>query len=178
MNLIPIDSFDDPALDVYARLTENQLKNRKDPKNAMFIAESPIVIERALDSGCVPVSFLMETKHALGKGRILIERCGEIPVYTAELEVLTKLTGFHLTRGMLCCMLRPPLKRAEEICAGAKRIAVLENVMNPTNIGAICGSSRDGRFTFDRRGLRSSLQKGDKSKHGDCIPDTLGISRR
>ena len=107
MNLIPIDSFDDPALDVYARLTENQLKNRKDPKNAMFIAESPIVIERALDSGCVPVSFLMETKHALGKGRILIERCGEIPVYTAELEVLTKLTGFHLTRGMLCCMLRP-----------------------------------------------------------------------
>ena len=168
MNLIPIDSFDDPALDVYARLTENQLKNRKDPKNAMFIAESPIVIERALDSGCVPVSFLMETKHALGKGRILIERCGEIPVYTAELEVLTKLTGFHLTRGMLCCMLRPPLKRAEEICAGAKRIAVLENVMNPTNIGAIFRSAAalgmdavlltdEGSDPLYRRAIRVSM---------------------
>lgn len=137
-----INDFDAPELDVYARLTENQLLNRKDPANAMFIAESPTVIERALDAGCVPLSFLMETKHAEGKAAPLLCRCPEdIPVYTATLDVLTQLTGFHLTRGMLCAMLRPPLKSVAEICDGAKRIAVLENVMNPTNIGAIFRSA-------------------------------------
>lgn len=137
-----INDFDAPELDVYARLTENQLLNRKDPENAMFIAESPMVIERALDAGCVPLSFLMETKHAEGKAKSLLCRCpDDIPVYTAELEVLTKLTGFHLTRGMLCAMLRPKLKSVEEVCEGARRIAVLENVMNPTNIGAIFRSA-------------------------------------
>ena len=99
--LIEITDFSAPELDVYARLTENQLVCRRDPAQALFIAESPVVIERALDAGCVPVSFLMETKHAAGKGRALIARCGEVPVYTAPLEVLTQLTGFHLTRGML-----------------------------------------------------------------------------
>lgn len=137
-----ISDLSAPELDVYARLTENQLLNRKDPKNAMFIAESPTVIERALDSGCVPLSFLMETKHAFGKASPLLCRCPEnIPVYTAELEVLTQLTGFHLTRGMLCAMLRPPLRSVAEVCEGARRIAVLENVMNPTNIGAIFRSA-------------------------------------
>ena len=139
--LIEITDFSAPELDVYARLTENQLVCRRDPAQALFIAESPVVIERALDAGCVPVSFLMETKHAAGKGRALIARCGEIPVYTAPLEVLTQLTGFHLTRGMLCAMRRPALPSAEEICRGARRIAVLENVMNPTNIGAIFRSA-------------------------------------
>ena len=139
--LIEITDFSAPELDVYARLTENQLVCRRDPAQALFIAESPVVIERALDAGCVPVSFLMETKHAAGKGRALIARCGEIPVYTAPLEVLTQLTGFHLTRGMLCAMRRPALPSAEEICRGAHRIAVLENVMNPTNIGAIFRSA-------------------------------------
>lgn len=137
-----ISDFAAPELDVYARLTENQLLNRKDPENAMFIAESPMVIERALDAGCVPLSFLMETKHAEGKAASLLCRCPEdIPVYTAPLEVLTQLTGFHLTRGMLCAMLRPPLKSVAEVCDGARRIAVLENVMNPTNIGAIFRSA-------------------------------------
>ena len=122
-NIIEITDFSAPELDVYARLTENQLVCRRDPGRALFIAESPVVIERALDAGCVPVSFLMETKHAAGKGRELIARCGGIPVYTAPLEVLTQLTGFRLTRGMLCAMRRPALPSAEEVCCGARRIA-------------------------------------------------------
>lgn len=140
-NVIEIKDFSAPELDVYARLTENQIVNRADPQNAMFIAESPVVIERALDAGCVPVSFLMETKHVEGKGRELISRCGGVPVYAAPIEVLTELTGFHLTRGMLCAMRRPKLRTAEEICRNASRVAVLENVMNPTNIGAIFRSA-------------------------------------
>ncbi len=139
--IIEITDFSAPELDVYARLSEVQLLNRADPKNAMFIAESPNVIDRALRGGCKPVSFLMERKHALGKGKELIDRCGEVPVYVAELEVLTQLTGFHLTRGMLCAMLRPPLPSVEEVCKNARRVAVLENIMNPTNIGAIFRSA-------------------------------------
>ncbi len=141
-NFIEITDFGAPELDVYARLTENQLLCRMHPENAMFIAESPLVIERALDAGCTPLSFLMETKHAQGKARDILARCpDDINVYTAPLEVLMQLTGFHLTRGMLCAMLRPKLKSVEEICSGASRIAVLENVMNPTNIGAIFRSA-------------------------------------
>ncbi len=139
--IISVEDFSAPELDVYARLTENQLLNRADPDKALFVAESPVVIERALDSGCVPVSFLMEEKHVEGKGRPLIERCGQVPVYAAPLEVLVQLTGFHLTRGMLCAMRRPKLPEPEEICSGASRLAVLENVMNPTNIGAIFRSA-------------------------------------
>ena len=140
-NVIEINDFSAPELDIYARLTENQLVNRADPENALFIAESPVVIERALDAGCMPVSMLMETKHVDGKGRELIARCGDIPVFAAPLEVLTELTGFHLTRGMLCAMRRPKLPEAAELCRSATRIAVLENVMNPTNIGAIFRSA-------------------------------------
>ena len=141
-NVIPITDFASPELDVYARLTENQLLNRADPENAMFVAESPLVIGRALDAGCVPLSFLMEEKHVLGKGAAILARCpADIPVYAAPLAVLTQLTGFHLTRGMLCSMLRPPLPTVEEVCRGARRLAVLENVMNPTNIGAIFRSA-------------------------------------
>ena len=142
MNMIyEIQDFNAPELDIYARLTENQLVSRADPQNAMFVAESPVVIERALDAHCEPVSFLMEKKHVEGKGRALLERCPDTPVYAAELDVLTQLTGFHLTRGMLCAMKRPKLPSVDEICAGARRIAVLENVMNPTNIGAIFRSA-------------------------------------
>ena len=140
-NIIEITDFSAPELDIYARLSEGQLLNRADPENALFIAESPNVIERALNAGCVPVSFLMERKHVEGKGRELLARCGDVPVYAAELEVLIQLTGFHLTRGMLCAMRRPKLPSVEEACAGARRIAVLENVMNPTNIGAIFRSA-------------------------------------
>ncbi len=139
--IIPIVDFSAPELDIYARLTENQLVNRADPENALFVAESPVVIERALDAGCVPVSFLMEEKHVYGKGRPLIERCGDVPVYAAPLDVLVQLTGFHLTRGMLCAMRRPRLPSYEQVCTGATRLAVLENVMNPTNIGAIFRSA-------------------------------------
>ena len=141
-NIIEIQDFSDPALDLYARLTENQLLNRADPENALFIAESPLVIGRALDAHCEPVSFLMERQHIEGKGREILARCcKDIPVYTAEESMLAQLTGFHLTRGMLCAMRRPKLPTVEEVCRNARRIVVLENVMNPTNIGAIFRSA-------------------------------------
>ena len=138
---IPVTDFLDPALDVYARATENQLLNRADPTEALFIAESPLVIGRALDAGCVPVSLLMETKHIETRGREIIARCGDIPVYAAELSVLEQLTGFKLTRGMLCAMRRPQPLDVREILGKARRVAVLENVMNPTNLGAIFRSA-------------------------------------
>ena len=141
-NIIEIHDFSDPALDVYARLTENQLLNRADSDNALFVAESPLVIGRALDAGCEPVSFLMERQHTQGKGREILARCcQDIPVYTADESVLTQLTGFHLTRGMLCAMRRPKLQSVEDVCRDARRVVVLENVMNPTNIGAIFRSA-------------------------------------
>ena len=141
-NIIEITDFFAPELDVYARLTENQLVNRADPEHAMFVAESPLVIGRALDAGCVPISFLMEKKHVAGKAKEILARCrDDIPVYAAELEVLIQLTGFHLTRGILCAMYRPTLPAVQEICTGASCVAVLENVMNPTNIGAIFRSA-------------------------------------
>ena len=140
-NVIEITDFDAPELDVYARLTEAQLLNRQEPENALFIAESPNVILRALDGGCVPVSMLLERKHITGQAAEVIARCGDIPIYTAELSVLTRLTGFPLTRGVLCAMRRPKLPGVEEICANAHRIAVLEDIMNPTNLGAIFRSA-------------------------------------
>ncbi len=139
--VIEITDFTAPELDVYARLTEAQLLNRHNLREGLFIAESPLVIGRALDSGCVPVSFLCERKHIEGAAREVIARCGDIPVYTAEFDILTRLTGFKLTRGMLCAMRRPPLLTPEDVCRGARRIAVLENVMNPTNVGAIFRSA-------------------------------------
>ena len=140
-NIIEITDFAAPELDVYARLTENQLVNRADPENGLFIAESPNVILRALDGGWEPVSLLMERRHIEGQAREVVERCGEIPLYTAPLPVLTELTGFPLTRGVLCAMRRRPLPAAEEICRDARRVAVLENIMNPTNLGAIFRSA-------------------------------------
>ena len=140
-NIITITDFMDPNLDVYARLTENQLLNRANPKEGMFIAESPKVIERALDAGCEPVSLLMETRHVNGEARGIIERCQNIPVYTASFDLLTKLTGFALTRGTLCAMYRPKPRSVEEVCRDARRVAVLEDVVNPTNVGAIFRSA-------------------------------------
>ena len=140
-NIIEIEDFTAPELDVYARLTEAQLLNKFEPKKGMFIAESPKVIERALDAGCVPVSILIEKSKIGGESMEVIERCGDIPTYTAELDVLTNLTGYQLTRGLLCAMLRPQLKTVEEIIEGANRIAILEEVMNPTNVGAIFRSA-------------------------------------
>lgn len=140
-NIIEISDFSAPELDVYARLTEAQLLNREHPAQGLFIAESPKVIERALDAGCVPVSLLMQREHIDGQAREVIRRCGDVPVYTAALDVLTALTGFQLTRGVLCAMYRPKPRKTEEICAGARRIAVLEHVVNPTNVGAIFRSA-------------------------------------
>ena len=140
-NIIEITDFSAPELDVYARLTEAQLLNRHNLKEGLFIAESPKVIERALDAGCEPVSFLVQRQHIETQAKDLIARCGDIPVYTAEFDILTQLTGFMLTRGMLCAMRRPLLPTVEEICGKATRIAILENVMNPTNVGAIFRSA-------------------------------------
>ncbi len=143
-NIIEITDFQAPELDVYARLSENQLLNRCEPEKGMFIAESPRVIERALDAGYRPVSCLVEKRHIEGEAKEIIRRCGEIgnvPVYTAEFHVLTQLTGFKLTRGMLCAMRRPPLPEVRQICEGSRRIAILENVVNPTNVGAIFRSA-------------------------------------
>lgn len=140
-NIIEINDFEAPELDVYARLTEAQLLNRHEPEKGLFIAESPKVIERALDAGCVPVSLLLEKKHIEGEAQDIIDRLGDIPIYTAEFEVLTQLTGFQLTRGALCAMYRPKLPSVEDVCSGVRRIAVLENVMNPTNVGAIFRSA-------------------------------------
>ena len=140
-NIIEIKDFHAPELDVYARLNENQLLNRADPANAMFIAESPKVVERAMNAGYEPVSMLVETKHIEGEAKDVIARCGDIPIYTAEFEILKQLTGFALTRGVLCAMRRRPLPTVEEVCKGARRIAILENVMNPTNVGAIFRSA-------------------------------------
>lgn len=141
LNLTEITDFEAPELDVYARLTEAQLLNRYEPKKGMFIAESPKVILRALDAGCIPVSILVERNHINDEAREAILRCGDIPVYTAPLDVLTKLTGFQLTRGMLCAMMRPKLPSVEQVVTGARRIAVLEDIMNPTNVGAIFRSA-------------------------------------
>lgn len=140
-NIIEITDFMAPELDVYARLSEVQLLRFYEPKPGIFIAESPKVIERALDGGCEPISFLVERKHIDTQAKELIARCKDIPVYTADFEILTKLTGFQLTRGMLCAMKRPKPKNVEEVCMNAKRIAVLEDVVNPTNIGAIFRSA-------------------------------------
>lgn len=142
-NMIEITDFDAPELDVYARLTEAQLLNKDHPEDGLFIAESPKVISRALDGGYEPVSVLVEKKQVLEDAETIavLGKCGNVPVYTAEFEVLTKLTGFKLTRGMLCAMKRRSLPGLQEICNGCDRIAVLENVMNPTNVGAIFRSA-------------------------------------
>lgn len=140
-NIIEITDFEASELDIYARTTENQLLNRHEPDKGVFIAESPLVIERALDAGCNPISILVEKKHIENQAKPIIERCGDIPVYTAEFDLLTKLTGFKLTRGMLCAMYRPKLEDVRTICKDARRITVLENVVNPTNVGAIFRSA-------------------------------------
>ena len=139
--IISITDFSAPELDIYARLNENQLFRYYEPEPGLFIAESPKVIERALNAGYEPVSFLVEKKHIEGEAKDVLARCSGIPVYTAESDILTQLTGFQLTRGALCAMRRRALPSLTEICSGARRIAILEQVMNPTNIGAIFRSA-------------------------------------
>ena len=136
-----IKDFAAPELDVYARTSEVQLLRYYEPEPGIFIAESPKVIERALNAGYQPISFLVEYKDLEGEAREILKQYPDVPVYTAEYELLVKLIGFALTRGMLCAMRRNPLPPVEEICRNASRIAVLENVVNPTNIGAIFRSA-------------------------------------
>ena len=144
-NIIEITDFHAPELDIYARYTEGQLLNRHEPEKGIFIAESPLVIGRALDGGCQPISILVEDRQAEHQAKEIIGRCDQIckniPVFTAPFEVLTELTGFKLTRGLLCAMHRPPHPSVEQVCQNARRVAVLENVVNPTNIGAIFRSA-------------------------------------
>lgn len=141
INQIRIADFNAPELDIYARTKEVVLLNRAKPEDGIFIAESPKVIERALDSGCEPISILMEERHIEGEGQSVLERCGDIPVYTAEFDVLKELTGFPLTRGMLCAMRRPAPLSLQQVCENATRLAILEDVVNPTNVGAIFRSA-------------------------------------
>ncbi len=140
-NIIEITDLNITELDVFARLTEAQLRNRLEEEKGIFIAESPKVIHRALDAGYQPISLLMERKHIRGQGAEIISRCSDIPVYTAERAVLSQLTGYELTRGILCAMRRPKLKPLQTLCEGAKRVAVLEGVADSTNIGAIFRSA-------------------------------------
>ena len=140
-NIIEITDFHAPELDPYARLTQNQLRNRLEPEKGIFIAESPKVIDRALDAGYKPVSLLMERKQITGPAAGILSRCGDAPVYTADREMLAELTGFELTRGVLCAFHRPAPRPVEEICKNARRVAVLEGIVDSTNVGAIFRSA-------------------------------------
>lgn len=137
MNLVEIHTLDHPGVEVFSKLTETQLRNRLDPEKGIFIAESPKVIDIALDKGYHPLALLAERKHIVGDAAPIISRCGEIPVYTGEGELLAQLTGYDLTRGVLCAMRRPQPLDVETVCAGARRIAVVDSVTNATNTGAI-----------------------------------------
>ena len=139
--IIEITDIGDPALDAYARLTEHQLRNRLEPEKGIFIAESTTVLTLALDAGYVPTSFLMERKHIEGSAAPILERCPDIPVYTADDAVLAQLTGFALSRGVLASMRRPVLPTVEEVCRDARRVAILENIVDATNVGAIVRSA-------------------------------------
>lgn len=140
-NIIEITDFHAPELDPYARLTQNQLRNRLEPEKGIFIAESPKVIDRALDAGYKPVSLLMERKQITGPAAGILSRCGDAPVYTADREMLAELTGFELTRGVLCAFHRPSPRPVEELCKNARRVAVLEGIVDSTNVGAIFRSA-------------------------------------
>lgn len=167
-SITDITSASHPGAEVFFSLTEHQLRNRLDPQRGMFIAESPKVIKVALDAGYVPVSMLCERKHITGDAADIIERCGDIPVFTGNREVLSALTGYTLTRGVLCAMLRKPLPDVEQICGGANRVAVIHGVTDTTNIGAIFRSaaalgvdavvlSEDSCDPLNRRAVRVSM---------------------
>lgn len=167
-NIIEISDVAVPELDVFTRLTEAQLRNRLEPEKGIFVAESPKVISVALNAGIKPISLLMERRHIDGDGKVIIDRCGDIPVYTADREVLETLTGYRLTRGVLCAMRRPEIATPESVCLNANRIAVLEGIVDSTNIGAIFRSAAalgiDGVLLTDtccdplcRRAVRVSM---------------------
>ncbi len=140
-NIITLTDLSAPELEVYAGLTEAQLRSRREPEKGIFIAESPKVIGYALDAGCVPLSLLMEERQIEGAARGILARCGDVPGYTASRDLLARLTGFALTRGVLCAMRRPPLPSPEDVCRETRRVAVLDGIVDPTNVGAIFRSA-------------------------------------
>ena len=141
-HIIEINDLSDPALDVFARLTQAQLRSRLEPEKGVFIAESPKVIARALDAGLLPLSLLMERRKIEGPAQEILARCpADTPVYTADRDILTALTGYQLTRGVLAAFHRPALPGVEVLCRDARRVAVLENIVDSTNIGAIFRSA-------------------------------------
>lgn len=168
MNLIRIDSITHPGVEVFSKLTEAQLRNVLEPEKGVFIAESPKVIRVALDKGYIPTAILCEEKHLEGDAADIIERCGDIPVYTGKREVLSQLTGYTLTRGVLCAMKRPRMATVEDVCSDARRIVVIHGVVDSTNIGAIFRSAaalgidavlvtRDSCDPLNRRAVRVSM---------------------
>lgn len=167
-----------PELDLFSRYSESQLFHINEPKPGIFIAESPNVIERALNAGYEPLAVLIEEKQADGLIPKLFFAYPELPVYTAKFDLLTNLTGFALTRGLLCAMKRKILPSVAEICEGKHRIAVLENVMNPTNIRGDLPLRRgpwNGRGAPDLRLQRSPLPESRQSQHGNCLPDSVDL---
>ena len=141
MPIIELQTLTDPSVSVYASLTEAQLRNRLDPAQGIFIAESPKVIRVALDAGYTPLSLLCERRHLAGDAADIVERCADLPIYTGEREMLAALTGYTLTRGVLCAMRRPQPRSLEDVCRGARRIVVIDSVVDTTNIGAIFRSA-------------------------------------
>lgn len=168
MPIIEIQTLDHPGVEIFSSLTEAQLRNRLDPEKGIFIAESPKVIRVALDAGYEPQAILCETKHITGDAADIIHRCGDIPVYTGSRELLTRLTGYTLTRGVLCAMQRKRSQPIEEICKDTRRVAVIHGVVDTTNIGAIFRSAaalgidaivltRDSCDPLNRRAIRVSM---------------------
>ena len=167
-----------PELDVYARLTQAQLRNRLEPEKGIFIAESPKVIARALDAGYQPLSLLMERKQITGPAQEILTRCGDVPVYTADRELLAQLTGFALTRGVLCAFRRPAPRTVEQVCAHARRVAVLEGIVDSTNVGAIFRSA--AALNMDAVLVTPSCcdpPPCGAGKHGHCVSGAVGADR-
>lgn len=178
-NIIEIIDLTAPELDAYARLTEAQLRSRREPEKGIFIAESMRVIEHALDAGCEPLSLLLERRHITGQAAPLLARCGEIPVYTGESSLLEALTGYALTRGILAAFRRPAPRAVETLCAGARRVSVLENIVDAANVGAILRSA--AALGVDAVLLTPSCCDPlcrRAREHGDGLSGTMGVPRR
>ena len=176
MNVVEITDPQASQLDVYARLTEAQLRSRRRPEDGLFIAESAVVIGHALDAGYQPVSLLMERRQLEGKDRPLAQRVGDVPIYVGEREVLSGITGYALTRGVLCAMRRPALPTVEQVCAGARRLAVLEGIVDAANVGAIFRIGH-GRGAGLPHLHRPPQPPGGAGQHGHRVPGPLDLHR-
>ena len=179
-NIIEITDLSAPELDIYARLTQAQLRSRLEPEKGIFIAESPKVIARALDAGYTPLSLLMERRQITGPAAEILTRCGDAPVYTADRDTLASLTGFELTRGVLCAFRRPLPRSVEEVCRNARRVAVLEGIVDSTNVGAIFRSA--AALNMDAVLVTPSccdppVPPGGAREHGHRVSGAMGTNR-